>query len=122
RRVLVAAQVALSLVLLIGSGLMARTFMGLQRVQLGFTTDDALAFYLPVTHLSMQADHEEYASLHARVMQRLRAVPGVDAVEAASSYVFPLVGAESEPATVAAVDARNGGGALPRAYYGYATP
>jgi predicted permease len=125
RRILVAAQVALSLTLLVGSGLMARTFLRLQQVDLGFRTDGGVAFFLPVTHLSMRADHEEYAALHARVMERLGAVPGIEAVEAASSYVFPLSLPEnsSEPATVAPVGAKTDDrDPWPRARYGYATP
>src|SRR5690606_36745303 len=48
RRVLVAAQVALALTLLVGSALMARSFSRLHQVELGFRPEGALTFYLPI--------------------------------------------------------------------------
>jgi predicted permease len=125
-RALVAAQMALALTLLIGSGLMARTFWRLQKVDLGFQTEGRLTFYMPVTHLSLDASHQDYAALHAEVMGRLRAVPGVDAVEAATASVFPLTigeyGRESLTTILPGDAASNGNESWPLAEYGYATP
>jgi predicted permease len=125
RRILVASQMALALTLLVGCGLMARTFWRLQQADLGFRPEGRLTFYLPVTHLGLRADHEEIARLHDQVLRRLRAVPGVDAVEAASTSVFPLILPEGghDPATVAPTGAaKSGKENWPLAYYGTATP
>jgi predicted permease len=125
RSILVASQLAMALTLLVGSGLMARTFWQLQQVDVGFQTSERLTLYVPITHLSDDADHHEYAALYDRVLRRLRAVPGVDGVEAATTSVFPLTLAEAghDRANIAA----DGGASdrldgWPLAQYGYATP
>ena len=91
RRVLVAAQMAMALTLLIGSGLMARTYWQLQRVDMGFESRNRLSFRLSTGHLGLDAGYGDMSELHARVLERLRTVPGVEAVEAGSIAVFPLV-------------------------------
>lgn len=127
RRILVAAQMALALTLLVGSGLMARTFWRLQQVDLGFRPENRLMFYLPVGHFP-GADYHDFARLHDQVLSRLRAVPGVDAVEAGSTNAFPLTlperGSEERwTQTVAPVDAvASGDESWHRANFGYATP
>jgi predicted permease len=124
RRVLVAAQMALAMTLLVGSGLMVRTFWKLHQVDLGFRPEGKLTFYLPVTHLGGGADHVDFARLHDDVLRRLRAVPGVHSVEAASTSVFPLKLPEGggDLATVAPSGVARGNDTWPRASYGYATP
>lgn len=125
RRILVAAQMAVALTLLVGSGLMARTFWKLQRVSLGFHPAGRLTFYLPVTHIGLRADYDDFARLHDQVLRRLRAMPGVDAVEAASTSIFPLTLRDGghDPARVAPTSADSSGNeSWPVAYYGYATP
>src|SRR5690606_2126279 len=89
RRLLVAGQVALALTLLVGSALMARRFWRLHQVELGFRPEGALTFFLPIPpteygnyHLSSRVHHE--------ILERLRTLPGVDAVEAANIAGFPL--------------------------------
>jgi putative ABC transport system permease protein len=123
RRILVASQLAMALTLLVGTGLMARTFWQLQQVDVGFRTDRNLTFYLPVTHLGLRADYNDVARLHADVMSRLREVPGVDAVEAATTSVFPLTLPEQDQvAIVAPIDAATGSEGWPLAHFGFATP
>jgi predicted permease len=125
RRILVASQLAMALTLLVGTGLMARTFWQLQQVDVGFQTTERLTLYVPITHLSNDADHHEYASLYDRVLRRLREVPGVSAVEAATTSVFPLVLPEAggDPADIAPVGAAADRlDSWPLAQYGYATP
>jgi len=90
RRLLVAAQVALALTLLVGSALMARSFWRLQRVvELGFRPEGALTFYLPIPAREY-GDYHRSSRVHHEILERLRALPGVDAVEAASMASFPL--------------------------------
>lgn len=124
RRVLVAAQVAIALTLLVGSGLMARTFLRLQQVELGFEPQGALSFYLPTGHIPRGGIHD-VTRLHDQVFTALRAVPGVGAVEAASRTVFPLTMAPgaADYQEIVPADADRGDDRIwPRGLAGLATP
>lgn len=81
RSVLVAAEVAMALVILVGAGLLTRSFLALQRVDLGFDTASALTFSvtLPGARYDSPA---RLAAFHADLQQRLAAVPGVTAASA----------------------------------------
>jgi putative ABC transport system permease protein len=93
-RFLLITQMALSLVLLIGAGLMVRSFLLLTSVKLGFQPDNVLTFY---TGLS----GENYASsvhrtaFYQQSLERIRAVPGVESVALASS--LSLIGGIQVP-------------------------
>ena len=87
RNAVVVTEVALSFVLLIGSGLMLRSFVALQRVDPGYKPDGILTFFLPVNNARTP---EEAAAKVWDLRQRLAALPGVNAVTAASP--FPLDG------------------------------
>jgi putative ABC transport system permease protein len=71
-----AAQLALALVLLIGSGLLFRTFRQLRAVDPGFQPRSALLFHigLPTSRYSTRADALRFQST---VLDALRALPGV---------------------------------------------
>jgi predicted permease len=90
RNVLVAAQVALALVLLIGSGLLLRSFAGLRAVDLGFGQRRALVFDLGLPG-SRYPDRAAARSFHDRLLARLRALPGVGSA-AAVGPCLPLSG------------------------------
>ena len=90
RNVLVAAQVALALVLLIGSGLLFRTFAALRAVDLGFAQRRALVFDLGLP-ASRYADRAAATAFNERLLERLRAVPGVESA-AAVAECLPLSG------------------------------
>jgi predicted permease len=87
----VSAQVGLAIVLLVGAGLLIRSFMRLQDVSTGVRADHVLTF-------RMSAQWTERADAvvgrHARTIARLQAIPGVDA--AAFSEVAPA-GADFPP-------------------------
>jgi putative ABC transport system permease protein len=85
----VLAEVALSFVLLVGSGLMMRSFVALQQVDAGYDYEHVLTFFRPAALPSP----EQRATFMRRVEERLRAVPGVVAVGAAQP--FPLDGGAS---------------------------
>jgi macrolide transport system ATP-binding/permease protein len=72
---LVVAQIALSLLLLVAAGLFVRTLSNLQSVQLGFNQDNVLLFELN----ARQAGHREpeIAVFYADLRRRLAAIPGV---------------------------------------------
>lgn len=89
RQGLVAGQVALALTLLIGSGLMARSFWQLKQARLGFVAAGVLTFRLPIPP-GEYSNYHASARVHDSVLRALRAVPGVAAAEAASATAFPL--------------------------------
>jgi predicted permease len=87
RGVLVAVQVAMALVLLVGAGLMIRTFQALNSVATGFTQIDQLqAFRIFISN----RDPEAVVRREQEVRDRIAALPGVTAV-AFASYL-PLQG------------------------------
>jgi putative ABC transport system permease protein len=81
RSVLVVAEVALSVVLLIAAGLLVRSFQALEHVDLGFTKDRVLVAYTEyaVSEADEQADIRKRSRFYADVLDQLRAVPGVRA-------------------------------------------
>jgi putative ABC transport system permease protein len=81
---LVAAQVALTFVLLVGAGLLGRSIMGLLAVDLGFRTNDVVAMTL-----SHSARDQALGELHHELIDRLRAEPGVG--EVGGSNRVPLL-------------------------------
>jgi predicted permease len=81
RRSLVTLQVAVSLLLLVCAGLLARSFVGLTRIDLGIRTDRLLTFSID-PKLSRYNDARALA-LYEEVTSRLAALPGVALVSAA---------------------------------------
>jgi putative ABC transport system permease protein len=87
RNAVVVAEVALAFVLLIGSGLMFRTFLAIQRVDLGFDPHGLLTFQL----LGNTGNTDgERATFKRQLREQLRAIPGVRSVTA--SFPLPLAG------------------------------
>ena len=89
RRVLVGAQLAIALTLLIASGLMVQSFRRLLDVPLGFRSAGVYTFFLPTNALA-SPDFAPYAQLTDQLLTRLRAVPGIDAAESATRGAFPV--------------------------------
>ena len=92
RKALVISEVALSLVLLIGAGLMIRSFWKLQNVHPGFDTNNALTMSVALTPLRYSEPQQQLAFLD-RALERIRAVPGVVSVGATTT--IPLGGGGS---------------------------
>jgi putative ABC transport system permease protein len=88
RNAVVIVEVALSFVLLIGSGLMFRSFLALQRIDPGFDPHGVLTFLL-VGGRPGNTPPQRAAFMRER-LDRLRALPGVRSVTA--STPFPLAG------------------------------
>ncbi len=91
RKALVVAELALSLVLLVGAGLMVRSFIRLRQVDAGFVPEGALTLRvsLPVADsIVTEADQDRFVSFFTRATARLRQLPGVSAAGAAS--ILPL--------------------------------
>jgi predicted permease len=78
RNVLVVAQVALALVLLISSGLMIRTFQALHNVQPGFTHPERLQTVRVTIPQSFQMqDQEQVTRTQNAILDKIAAIPGV---------------------------------------------
>ena len=87
----VIAEVALSLVLLIGCGLMVRSFVALQHADPGFDPNGLLTFFARPSRPTAPGATAERAAFVRTLAERLRAIPGVQSVTAASQ--LPLEGA-----------------------------
>jgi putative ABC transport system permease protein len=92
RNVLVVAEVALSLVLLIGAGLMIRTLWELRSVSPGFDPNNVLTMNVAVPRDYFPSAANE-ANFFQQVLQRVRVLPGVEEVGAVDS--LPLDGGGS---------------------------
>jgi putative ABC transport system permease protein len=92
RHLLVVCEVALSLVLLIGAGLMIRTLWQLRSVQPGFDPNNVLTMAVAVPRDYFPTPDTE-ANFFREVLQRVRALPGVE--EAAAIDSLPLDGGGS---------------------------
>ena len=77
-RGLVVAQVALSLLLLVGAGLFVRTLINLQRVEVGFNAQNLLLFDASPGLIGYK--DEPLRQVYARLSERIETVPGVQAV------------------------------------------
>jgi len=76
-RSLVVVQVSVSLLLLIGAGLLVRTLINLQDIDTGFNENNLLLFSVEPSLLGYKGDR--LASLYQRMSERIEAVPGVTA-------------------------------------------
>lgn len=90
RSMLVVAELALTLPLLVGAGLMAHSFLRLNRVDLGFRPDGVLTARMLLLPVRDPAFHAEFID---EVLMRLRQLPGV--VAAGSIGALPMTGGNS---------------------------
>ena len=88
RHVLVASEVALSMVLLVGAGLLISTLTRLQNVDKGFDGSGVLTFRVQLP--DPYDTRERWAGFHETLEEELMALPGVTSV--ATSNHFPLAG------------------------------
>jgi putative ABC transport system permease protein len=97
RRLLVICEVALSLVLLMGAAVMARSLLALRHVDTGFDPGQVLTMRLtlPMTRYPTPA---RATALFDATLQRLRALPGVEAAGAIDN--LPTVGGSVQPLVI----------------------
>jgi putative ABC transport system permease protein len=89
KNALLVAEVALSFVLLVGAGLLVRSFLQLQRMDTGFRSAGLVtARITPFRPGTLSQKIDAYASLYAKVLDELRATPGIDAVGGAVDLPF----------------------------------
>jgi predicted permease len=87
RSALIVAQVAVSFVLLIGAGLMLRSFRQLQAVDAGIKTDSVLTMRVAL-NFTKYTNQGQIREFHAAVIEKLKQIPELRSVAAAST--FPL--------------------------------
>jgi predicted permease len=86
--VLAVVQVALALVLLIGAGLMIRTFHVLSSVHPGFVRPDEVQTFRLFIPESQVKERAAVARMHQAIMDKIAAVPGVSSVALASTVTM----------------------------------
>jgi predicted permease len=89
RQVLMTAQVALALVLLVASGLMVRSVQQLRNMDLGFDPTSTLSFGVALPPRVYET-RERAAATHRAILERLNALPGV--ISASASSALPVSG------------------------------
>ena len=82
----VVAQVALSLLLLIGAGLFVRTLINLQSIPSGFNQENALLMQVDTSATGYKPDDPKLPLLLSEVEQKVKGVPGVQA----ASFAFTI--------------------------------
>lgn len=87
-----ALQIALALTLLASAGVLLRTFLHLQRVDVGFDTEQVVTFDFAVPQEHIQ-DHAARMQLNRQVRDRIAEIPGVHAVGLTS--VLPFSGRQN---------------------------
>lgn len=116
RSMLVIGEIALALVLLVGAGLMMRSFLLLNRVEPGFDARNVMTFRVgfPSAMLEGAGDKDEVPRRFVReLIPRLAAVPGVESAAATSAlpgigwggFSGILIEGQPEPTSMAAVEA-----------------
>ena len=89
RNAQIVAEIALAFILLVGAGLLMRSFQAIRAVDLGFDTEHILSanFALPPSHYS---DPQRYSRFLSDVLERVRALPGV--LSATATLGVPMRG------------------------------
>jgi predicted permease len=78
RSTLVVAEIALSMMLLIGAGLMIRSFVALQRISVGINPDNLVTMHLTLPG-SRYRERGQIVSFYQQLLQKVEALPGVEA-------------------------------------------
>ncbi|HJQ68894.1 MAG TPA: ABC transporter permease [Blastocatellia bacterium] len=89
RGALVVTEVAVALVLLIGAGLISRSFLNLRQVDLGFDPNNVLTFQLRL-HGKQYAEADRARDYFKELTERIEAQPGV--IAAGAILIRPLEG------------------------------
>jgi predicted permease len=90
RSLLIVSEFALSLMLLIGAGLLIRSFVRLQDVSPGFTADGVLTMQIAANDPKYRRDDKAAANFYREIEDRIVHLPGVNAEGVVS--VLPLTG------------------------------
>jgi predicted permease len=80
RNSLIVAQIALTLVLLVGAGLLGRSFQRLLEINPGFEMESAVAMTVSMPPAQEPAEQRRLAQFYQQLLARLQSIPGVIAV------------------------------------------
>jgi putative ABC transport system permease protein len=83
RHILVIGEIAVSMVLLVGSGLLLHSFWDLIHVDTGFQSDQVLTW-----HIALPASTDDKQATFARLIERTQALPGIHALGASTDLPF----------------------------------
>jgi putative ABC transport system permease protein len=86
RSLLVVAELAAAMLLLVAGGLLTKTLWHLEHVNPGFQAENILSFRFSVP--SGKYDERQRAELYERIVERLAAIPGVESVGATNDLPF----------------------------------
>ena len=106
RNVLVVSQVALTVMLLTGAGLLIRTFAALKEVNPGFRSSGVLSLRLAIPRNKYKQD-QKVAVLCQTILERVRALPGVESAGMGNRLPF------SGPSGLSTIEFERGGGQEP---------
>ncbi len=108
-RAIVAVQMALTVVLLVGAALLGRSLQQALSVDPGFRTDGIIAMDLAMPSTGDAPEKARLSSFYANAFERLRAIPGVDDVAATNAVpldggladgLFAVISPKDEPKTM----------------------
>ena len=136
RAALVVAEVALSLMLLAGAGLMIRSFVKLQNLDLGFEPDNVLTaqIFLPGNRYPVDPGQfrpapsggtprlSKPAAFYTQLMDTLKATPGLESIGAVSSLPLNPVGIDYDMPVIIEGRPKPRVGEEPQADFRMATP
>jgi predicted permease len=119
RSLLVVLETALGFVVVIGAGLLVRSFLGIERVQLGFQPRGVLTFRV-IPRGERYSQSAELTAFYQQAIERLQALPGVQS--AAAVRFIPLTLAKGRKGLTIEGRAPTGPGQIPLASYDIVTP
>jgi predicted permease len=94
RRTLVVSQMALTVILLVGAGILGRSFLRLLEIDPGYRTQHAVVLDAELPYESGPEGGQRRVAFYDELLSRLKAIPGVTKVGGVTG--FPLVGGGSD--------------------------
>ena len=113
--VLVVAEVALALILLVGAGLLLKSFSRLRAINPGFRTDHLLTMQLQLARPRYEDAHRR-AAYYSELQERMRSLPGVLSASLVNWLPVARVGVDTDGGNPFSIEGRawNPNGAVPQ--------
>lgn len=120
RNILVVGQIAMALLLLVGAGLMIRTFQALGKVDPGFSDAKHLQTMRTSIPVSLISDPQRVTQMQREILEKLAAIPGVRSVGFVDQ--MPMEDFGSNWDEISAENTASTGKILPLRLYKYVSP